>query len=80
MKVKLKKPLLVLRKKVSDGAGDQEPPAAEVELEVIGIIRHKILFKDWPKALISSNQPTNPLSSVHSNCLGRNFESRVYKN
>jgi len=50
-KVKLKKPLLVLRKKVSGGAGDQEPPAAVVELEVIGIIRHKILFKDRPKAL-----------------------------
>ncbi|CAN6217239.1 unnamed protein product [Urochloa humidicola] len=57
-KVVLKKPLLVLRKKkVSNGGGaaDQESPAAEVEqeLEVIGVIRHKILFKDRPKALIS---------------------------
>nr|CAB3478986.1 unnamed protein product [Digitaria exilis] len=53
-KVTLKKPLLVLRKKKvgGGGVGDQEPPA-EVELEVIGIIRHKILFKDRPKALIS---------------------------
>ncbi|KAK3133052.1 hypothetical protein QOZ80_6AG0531420 [Eleusine coracana subsp. coracana] len=54
-KVTLKKPLLVLRKK-KVGGGDQEPPttaAADVELEVIGIIRHKILFKDRPKALIS---------------------------
>lgn len=49
MKVKLKKPLLVLRKKVSDGAGDQEPPAAEVELEVIGIIRHKSSSRTGPK-------------------------------
>ena len=58
-KVTLKKPLLVLRKKkVAGGAADQQPPtAAEVELEVIGVIRHKILFKDRPKALISSNQP-----------------------
>ncbi|CAL5080753.1 unnamed protein product [Urochloa decumbens] len=63
-KVALKKPLLVLRKKKKvsggdGGAGDQESPAAaaaaevEQELEVIGIIRHKILFKDRPKALIS---------------------------
>ncbi|KAJ1259202.1 hypothetical protein BS78_10G136400 [Paspalum vaginatum] len=56
-KVTLKKPLLVLRKKkVSGGAGDEEPPSAEVELEVIGIIRHKILFKERPKALISKPQ------------------------
>ncbi|CAN6224042.1 unnamed protein product [Urochloa humidicola] len=58
-KVALKKPLLVLRKKkvTSGGAGDQESLAAaaevEQELEVIGVIRHKILFKDRPKALIS---------------------------
>jgi chromosome transmission fidelity protein 8 len=39
-KVTLKKPLLVLRKKKMDaGCEEQEPP--EVELEVIGIIRHK---------------------------------------
>uniref|UniRef100_A0A0A9E494 Uncharacterized protein n=1 Tax=Arundo donax TaxID=35708 RepID=A0A0A9E494_ARUDO len=59
-KLTLKKPLLVLRKKkkVSSGVGGgQEPPApsaaAEMDLEVIGVIRHKILFKDRPKALIS---------------------------
>lgn len=45
-KVTLKKPLLVLRKKKKNAA-------EEVELEVIGVIRHKILFKDRPKALIS---------------------------
>jgi chromosome transmission fidelity protein 8 len=51
-KVSLKKPLLVLKKKkVTGGAADQEPPmvVGEAELEVIGIIRHKILFKDRPK-------------------------------
>jgi chromosome transmission fidelity protein 8 len=65
-KVTLKKPLLVLRKKMDAGCGEQEPPAAvaEVELEVIGMIRHKILFKDRPKALISSNPLNNPLLSL----------------
>lgn len=69
-KVTLKKPLLVLRKKkVNAGTQEEEPPtAAEVELEVIGIIRHKILFKDRPKALISSNPLPSP--PVHSPCLG----------
>ncbi|CAN6173909.1 unnamed protein product [Urochloa humidicola] len=58
--VALKKPLLVLRKKkVTDGGGgardEESPAAAEVEqvLEVIGVIRHKILFKYRPNALIS---------------------------
>jgi chromosome transmission fidelity protein 8 len=69
-KVTLKKPLLVLRKKKASG-GDQEPPttAADVELEVIGVIRHKILFKDRPKALISSNRSIHgffPSTSVDS--------------
>lgn len=69
-KVALKKPLLVLRKKKASG-GDQEPPtvaAADVELEVIGIIRQKILFKDRPKALISSNQSTHCFSFLLHNC------------
>lgn len=65
-KVTLKKPLLVLRKKkVTGGAADQEPPTAaeEAELEVIGVIRHKILFKDRPKALISK-PPTKEKKAV----------------
>ncbi|KAL6592441.1 hypothetical protein ACP70R_049494 [Stipagrostis hirtigluma subsp. patula] len=52
-KVALKKPLLVLRKKKPEQSGCEQERAAEVELEVIGVIRHKILFKDRPKALIS---------------------------
>lgn len=47
-KVPLKKPLLVLNKAKHTGED------ARVELEVIGIIRHRILFKTRPKALISS--------------------------
>ncbi|CAD6225433.1 unnamed protein product [Miscanthus lutarioriparius] len=61
-KVTLKKPLLVLRKKKTNAdCGEHEPP--EVELEVIGIIRHKILFKDRPKALISK-LPTKEKKTV----------------
>ncbi|KAL6131997.1 hypothetical protein ACLB2K_070369 [Fragaria x ananassa] len=46
-----KMPLLVLNKVKEGGSG-------RVELEVIGIIRHRILFKTRPKALISKAQPT----------------------
>ncbi|XP_011048658.1 PREDICTED: chromosome transmission fidelity protein 8 homolog [Populus euphratica] len=62
-KVTLKKPLLVLKKvkrfmdvdQSDDNKGDL--PSSKVELDVIGIIRHKILFKTRPKALISKPQP-----------------------
>ncbi|XP_077240222.1 chromosome transmission fidelity-like protein [Tasmannia lanceolata] len=53
-KIVLKKPLLVLKKKkVVDPDSDNSP---KMELDVIGIIRHKILFKTRPKALISKQQ------------------------
>ncbi|RWW27134.1 hypothetical protein GW17_00008436 [Ensete ventricosum] len=53
-KVQLKKPLLVLKKKAAvDAAGPEFSSSSAVELEVIGIIRQKILFKTRPKALIS---------------------------
>ncbi|KAH7537996.1 hypothetical protein FEM48_Zijuj03G0152500 [Ziziphus jujuba var. spinosa] len=55
-KVPLKKPLLVL-KKVKHPSVDAAD-SARAELEVIGIIRHKILFKTRPMALIS-NIPIN---------------------
>lgn len=57
-KVKLKKPLLVLKKvKHSDDHQSLSPKSsATVELDVIGIIRHKILFKTRPKALITSSK------------------------
>ncbi|XP_051138271.1 uncharacterized protein LOC127256341 [Andrographis paniculata] len=58
-KVNLKKPLLVLKKiklqNVERVEDDANP--AGVELDVVGIIRHKILFKTRPKALISKVQP-----------------------
>ncbi|OAY48274.1 putative uncharacterized protein DDB_G0287975 [Manihot esculenta] len=58
-KVTLKKPLLVLKKlKSMDLDQGSENGPAEVELDVIGIIRHKILFKTRPRALISKPQPT----------------------
>ncbi|KAJ0970116.1 hypothetical protein J5N97_022993 [Dioscorea zingiberensis] len=49
-KTALKKPLLVLRKRKDDELRSRP------ELEVIGIIRHRILFKTRPKALISRAQ------------------------
>ncbi|KAI3817981.1 hypothetical protein L1987_11783 [Smallanthus sonchifolius] len=56
-KIPLKKPLLVLKKKMikSDMEIDQND-SSRVELEVVGIIRQRILFKTRPKALISEPQ------------------------
>ncbi|CAA7399075.1 unnamed protein product [Spirodela intermedia] len=53
-KVPLKKPLLVLKKRKEESLGGAE--SSTTELEVIGIIRHRILFKNRPKALISVPQ------------------------
>ncbi|PKU64197.1 putative uncharacterized protein DDB_G0287975 [Dendrobium catenatum] len=53
-KMALKKPLLVLKKKkVGDAFESDSSDSSGVELEVIGIIRHRILFKTRPMALIS---------------------------
>ncbi|KAJ0042185.1 hypothetical protein Pint_17419 [Pistacia integerrima] len=57
-KVALKKPMLVLKKVKCmdiDQSSDNQSPGTE--LEVVGIIRHRILFKTRPKALISKPQP-----------------------
>ncbi|WCJ36626.1 hypothetical protein M5689_017815 [Euphorbia peplus] len=60
-KVTLKKPFLVLRKvKHMDLDGDFRKNLATVEMDVVGIIRHKILFKNRPKALIS--KPPQPVT------------------
>ena len=55
----LKKPMLVLKKVKQSSSGPELmtdaahiPP--KVDLEVVGVIRHRILFKTRPKALISS--------------------------
>ncbi|XP_043699580.1 chromosome transmission fidelity protein 8 homolog [Telopea speciosissima] len=61
-KVPLKKPFLVLKKKkVVDIEPEKNGSSAssKIELEVVGIIRQRILFKTRPKALISK-----PKSSV----------------
>lgn len=59
-KVTLKKPLLVLKKlqKGTDGSSKKE-----TELEVVGIIRSKILFKTRPKPLFSG------ITSLFCSCL-----------
>ncbi|KAB2016852.1 hypothetical protein ES319_D08G121100v1 [Gossypium barbadense] len=55
-KVALKKPMVVLKKiKYMDVATSS---SSCVELDVVGVIRHKILFKTRPTALISGPQPT----------------------
>ncbi|XP_022764892.1 methyl-CpG-binding domain-containing protein 13-like isoform X2 [Durio zibethinus] len=58
-KVALKKPMLVLKKIKCMGTdqSDEATSSSRVELDVVGIIRHKILFKNRPKALISGPQP-----------------------
>ncbi|CAM8939559.1 unnamed protein product [Rhodiola kirilowii] len=54
-KVPLKKPLVVLKKVEIDASGQETASThKKVELEVVGIIRQRILFKTRPKALISS--------------------------
>ncbi|KAK7813873.1 uncharacterized protein LOC112004378 [Quercus suber] len=56
-KVALKKPMLVLQKTKRTDTGDDvgtDTNSSNVELQVVGIIRHRILFKTRPKPLISS--------------------------
>ncbi|KAF3773804.1 Chromosome transmission fidelity protein [Nymphaea thermarum] len=54
-KMPLKKPMLLMKKTQDKQAYDSTSCShTGAELEVIGIIRHRILFKTRPKALISS--------------------------
>lgn len=61
-KIPLKKPLLVLKKTIKSDMeidqNDDDLNSSRVDLDVIGIIRQRILFKTRPKALISKPQPT----------------------
>ncbi|KAG4939688.1 hypothetical protein JHK86_045829 [Glycine max] len=72
-KVPLKKPMVVL-KKVKHPDGES---GCKVELQVVGVIRHKILFKNRPKAHISSKiylsfPSINPLFGIYiSFCRGQ---------
>ncbi|RVW73177.1 hypothetical protein CK203_057790 [Vitis vinifera] len=60
-KVPLKKPFVVLKKtRHLDANQNGDSKSSSVDLEVVGIIRHRILFKSRPKALIST--PTVVLS------------------
>ncbi|CAH9111305.1 unnamed protein product [Cuscuta europaea] len=56
-RITLKKPMLILKKKKLLKEENTENNSANVELDVIGIIRQKILFKTRPRALISKSQP-----------------------
>ncbi|XP_016553956.1 putative uncharacterized protein DDB_G0287975 isoform X3 [Capsicum annuum] len=54
-KVPLKKPMLVLKKIKLDTEEEKDNISSSmVELDVIGVIRQRILFKTRPKALISN--------------------------
>ncbi|KAA3469955.1 reverse transcriptase [Gossypium australe] len=61
-KVALKKPMVVLKKikymDVEQQIDEATSSSSCVELDVVGVIRHKILFKTRPTALISGPQPT----------------------
>lgn len=62
--MRLKKPILVLKKVEVEEGGGGDADSKRVELDVIGVIRHKILFKTRPKALISSKRLLNILSYI----------------
>ncbi|XP_057952257.1 uncharacterized protein LOC131146597 [Malania oleifera] len=67
-KVALKKPYLVLKKiRHVDQEQSSDPNASRVELEVVGIVQHRILFKTRPKALISRSEPAARGKSSLSN-------------
>lgn len=55
-KVALKKPLLLLKKVKHADQNANSESSPTVELDVVGVIRHKILFKTRPKALITNSQ------------------------
>ncbi|KAK8657195.1 hypothetical protein V6N13_035448 [Hibiscus sabdariffa] len=61
-KVALKKPMVVLKKLKRmdvDQSDDGGASSSNTELDVVGVIRHKILFKTRPKALISVKEKAN---------------------
>ncbi|KAK8537127.1 hypothetical protein V6N12_043302 [Hibiscus sabdariffa] len=68
-KVALKKPMVVLKKikrmdvDQSDNGGAS---SSNTELDVVGVIRHKILFKTRPKALISVKEKANTAAARNS--------------
>lgn len=75
-KVPLKKPFLVLKKvKLMDAEQSSNTDSAnspKVELEVVGIIRHRILFKTRPKALISRPEPVVKATAHASGSIASN--------
>ncbi|TMW89115.1 hypothetical protein EJD97_017641 [Solanum chilense] len=63
-KMPLKKPMLVLKKiKLSTEEEKGDINSTKVELDVIGVIRQRILFKTRPKALISTSLQLGASSS-----------------
>ncbi|KAK6155745.1 hypothetical protein DH2020_009993 [Rehmannia glutinosa] len=80
-KVTLKKPILVLKKiKLQDKEEESEGDVSStrVELDVIGVIRHKILFKTRPKALISSKDTSDHICKVLSMLISTICQRKSY--
>ncbi|KAE8662744.1 clathrin heavy chain 1-like [Hibiscus syriacus] len=59
-KVELKKPMVVLKKTKFMGVDrSDDASSSSAELDVVGVIRHKIFFKSRPKDLISVKEKAN---------------------
>lgn len=47
-----------------DNVSSTPSTAASLEMRVVGVVRHKLLFKNRPKAIISSESPFSLLEYV----------------
>jgi hypothetical protein len=69
-KVPLRKPMVIMKKvKLDDGmevdnVSSTPSTEASLEMRVVGVVRHKLLFKNRPKAIISSKSRFSLLESV----------------
>lgn len=69
-KVPLRKPMVIMKKvKLDDGmevdnVSSTPSTATSLEMRVVGVVRHKLLFKNRPKAIISSKSPISLLEYV----------------
>lgn len=73
-KVPLRKPMVIMKKvKLDDdmevdSVSSTPLTAASLEMRVVGVVRHKLLFKNRPKAIISSKSPLSPFGISWYGC------------